>query len=144
MNLDPQMRVECERPGSALLDAQNGFGQLAGMKAMTLAIDKAQVNGIGMVAVKNSNHFGVAAFYAMKALSNDMIGNGSCTNASPAIAPFNTRTPLMGTNPIVIAVPAAKQLPIVLDMATSVVARGKIRLYAAQEQKDADGLGDGC
>ena len=113
----------------ALLNANNTFGQIAGHKAMTLAIDKARQYGTGVVAVKNSNHFGVAAYYAMMALKEDMVG---CvfTNSSPAMAVYGTKTPLIGTNPIAIAIPAGDHFPIVLDMSTSVVARGKIR-YAA-------------
>lgn len=113
----------------ALFDANNTFGQIAGHRAMTLAVDKARQYGTGVVAVRNSNHFGVAAYYAMMALKADMIG---CvfTNSSPAMAVYGTKTPLIGTNPIAIAIPAGDHFPIVLDMSTSVVARGKIR-YAA-------------
>ena len=113
----------------ALLNANNTFGQIAGHRAMTLAIDKAKLYGTGVVAVKNSNHFGIAAYYAMMALKEGMVG---CvfTNASPAMAVYGTKPPLIGTNPIAIAIPAGDRFPIVLDMSTSVVARGKIR-YAA-------------
>lgn len=113
----------------ALLDAHNTFGQVAGHQAMSLAIDKAGQYGAGVVAVRNSNHFGVAAYYAMMALKADMVGC-VCTNSSPAMAVYGTKTPLIGTNPVAIAIPAGDHLPIVLDMSTSVVARGKIR-YAA-------------
>ncbi len=123
------VEVEMDRQSVALLNANNTFGQIAGKKAMTLAIDKAKQYGTGVVAVKNSNHFGIAAYYAMMALEEDMVG---CvfTNASPAMAVYGTKTPLIGTNPIAVAVPAGEEFPIVLDMSTSVVARGKIR-YAA-------------
>ena len=127
MSLNPKMTIERDAPGSALLNAQNGFGQLAGAKAMQIAIEKAKTNGVGLVGVTNSNHFGIAAFFAMQALKEDMIGL-VMTNASPAIAPYKTKTPLLGTNPLAVTVPAAAQKPIILDMATSVVARGKIRL----------------
>jgi LDH2 family malate/lactate/ureidoglycolate dehydrogenase len=127
MELNPNMELERESPASALLNARNGLGQIAGTKAMALAMDKAATGGVGLVAVKNSNHFGIAAFFAMQALKRDMVGL-VITNASPAIAPYGTKTPLTGTNPVAVAIPAAGQRPIVLDMSTSVVARGKIRL----------------
>jgi LDH2 family malate/lactate/ureidoglycolate dehydrogenase len=129
MRIQAPIEIEMDGQAVALLNANNTFGQIAGHKAMTLAIDKAKQYGTGVVAVKNSNHFGVAAYYAMMALKEDMVG---CvlTNASPAMAVYGAKTPLIGTNPIAIAIPAGNQWPIVLDMSTSVVARGKIR-YAA-------------
>jgi LDH2 family malate/lactate/ureidoglycolate dehydrogenase len=129
MKLQAPIETEMDAQAVALLNANNTFGQIAGHKAMTLAVDKAKQYGAGVVAVKNSNHFGVAAYYAMMALKEDMVG---CvlTNASPAMAVYGTKTPLIGTNPIAIAIPAGDQWPIVLDMSTSVVARGKIR-YAS-------------
>jgi LDH2 family malate/lactate/ureidoglycolate dehydrogenase len=145
MNLDPTMTIEADFPASALINAANGLGQIAGMKAMALAIEKARTQGIAMVAVKNSNHFGTAAYFAMKALQHNMIGLVA-TNASPAMAPYGSKTPLLGTNPLAVAIPAAAQKAIVLDMATTVVARGKIRLASLTGQKipfgwalDADG-----
>jgi LDH2 family malate/lactate/ureidoglycolate dehydrogenase len=129
MKLQAPIETEMDRQAVALLNANNTFGQIAGHRAMTLAIEKAKQYGTGVVAVKNSNHFGIAAYYAMMALKEDMVG---CvfTNASPAMAVYGTKTPLIGTNPIAIALPAGERFPIVLDMSTSVVARGKIR-YAA-------------
>jgi LDH2 family malate/lactate/ureidoglycolate dehydrogenase len=129
MNMSAPITTEMDAQAVALLNANNTFGQVAGYQAMKLAIDKARQYGTGVVAVKNSNHFGVAAFYAMMAQKEDMVG---CvlTNSSPAMAVYGTKTPLIGTNPIAIAIPAGDHFPIVLDMSTSVVARGKIR-YAA-------------
>jgi LDH2 family malate/lactate/ureidoglycolate dehydrogenase len=127
MDLNPAMPFVRDYPASALLDAKNGFGQLAGVRAMDKTIEKARACGIGAVAVRNSNHFGVAAFFAMRALQKQMIGV-ALTNASPGIAPFRAKAALVGTNPIAIAIPAAREKPVVLDMASSVVARGKIRL----------------
>jgi LDH2 family malate/lactate/ureidoglycolate dehydrogenase len=92
------------------------------------------IYGIGLVAVKNSNHFGVASYFSMLASKDDMIGL-VMTNASPAIAPFGTKTPLLGTNPLTVAVPAKKGKPIVLDMSMSTVARGKIRMAALQNKE---------
>jgi len=115
---------------TALLDAQNGFGQIAGHRAMCHAIKKAREYGIGMVSVRNSNHFGIASFYSMMALRENMIGV-VLTNSSPAMNPYGTISPLLGTNPLSLAVPADKEKDIVLDMSTSMVARGKIRLAAS-------------
>lgn len=117
-----------------LLDADNGMGQIAGYKAMSQAIEIARVYGIGMVLVKDSNHFGVASYYSMMASEEDMIGL-VMTNASPAISPFGTKAPLLGTNPLTIAIPAKKQKDVVLDMAMSTVARGKIRISAAKNEE---------
>jgi LDH2 family malate/lactate/ureidoglycolate dehydrogenase len=129
MKLSAPITSEMDQGAVALLNANNTFGQVAGHKAMKLAIDKARQFGTGVVGVKNSNHFGVAAFFAGMASDADMVG---CvfTHSSPAMAVFGTKTPLIGTNPVAIAIPAGRHLPIVLDMSTSVVARGKIR-YAA-------------
>lgn len=129
----------------SVLNADNGMGQVAGYKAMSRSIEIARIYGIGMTAVKNSNHFGVASYYSMMALKENMVGL-VMTNASPAIAPFGTKTPLLGTNPLTIAVPANNHKPIVLDMSMSTVARGKIRMSAMQNKEipldwglDADG-----
>lgn len=118
----------------AVLDADNGMGQVAGYKAMKTAIDMARIYGIGLVSVRKSNHFGVASFFSMMASKEDMIGI-VMTNASPAIAPFGTKIPLLGTNPLTVAVPANQSKPIVLDMSMSTVARGKIRMAALQNKE---------
>jgi LDH2 family malate/lactate/ureidoglycolate dehydrogenase len=129
MNLQAPIAIEMDEQATALLNANNTFGQVAGHRAMALAIDKAKQYGAGVVAVRNSNHFGIAAYYSLMALPHDMVGF-VLTNAAPSMAVYGTKTPLIGTNPISVAIPAGDQLPIVLDMATSVVARGKI-IYAS-------------
>jgi LDH2 family malate/lactate/ureidoglycolate dehydrogenase len=145
MKIQACVTTEMDEQAVALLNANNTFGQIAGHKAMSMAMEKAKHHGVGVVAVKNSNHFGIAAYYAMLALKEDMVG---CvfTNSSPAMAVYGTKKPLIGTNPIAIAVPAGEQCPIVLDMSTSVVARGKIRYAALTGQniplgwaRDSDG-----
>jgi LDH2 family malate/lactate/ureidoglycolate dehydrogenase len=145
--MDPraEARFVHDEGAVGLLDGGNGFGQAAGCTAMRRAIDKAQALGIGLVGVRNSNHFGIAAYYAMMALDAGMIGL-VMTNASPAMNPFGTSIPLLGTNPIAVAVPAGVEKPIVLDMSTSLVARGKIRFAALTGKEippgwatDADG-----
>ena len=145
MNLQPEMDFISQRGATFLLDAKNGFGQLAGYKAMKRTIELAKEFGIAMSAVRNSNHFGTASYFSMMALEANQIGI-AMANASPAIAPFGTATPLLGTNPLSIAVPVKGRAPIVLDMAMSTVARGKIRLSALKNEQipldwglDADG-----
>jgi LDH2 family malate/lactate/ureidoglycolate dehydrogenase len=133
MELDPPMRLTREAPASGLLDAGNGFGQIAGVTAMDIAIEKARSGGSAVIGVANSNHFGVAAYFAEQATRAGMVGI-VLTNSSPAMTAYNTSTPLVGTNPIAIGVPAGMQRPIVLDMSTSVVARGKIRLASLTGQ----------
>jgi LDH2 family malate/lactate/ureidoglycolate dehydrogenase len=140
LNPKAEMRFEKDHGATALLDANNGFGQIAGHKAMTAAIEIAALYGIGIVGVRNSNHFGIASYYSMLALKKDMIGI-VMTHASPAIAPFGTKTPLLGTNPLTVAIPASNERPIVLDMSMSTVARGKIRYSAMKNQKIPFGWG---
>ena len=123
-----------EEGATALLDAQNGLGQISGHRAMRHAISKAREYGFGLVGVKNSNHFGIASFYSMMALKENMIGV-VLTNSSPAVNPYGTISPLLGTNPLSFAIPADKEKDIVLDMSTSMVARGKIRIAAAKDNK---------
>lgn len=115
-------------PVAALLDGGNAFGFLAATRAMTEAISRAERFGIGMVGVKNSNHFGMAACYLLQAVE---AGYAALifTNASPAMPVWGGREPLLGTSPFAFAAPG--EPPMVLDMATSVVARGKIRRAAA-------------
>lgn len=134
MSAEAPVDTVMDNKAVALLSANNSFGQVAGHKAMKLAMQKAKEYGCGMVAVKNSNHFGITAYYSMLALQEDMVGIVT-TNASPAMAPFRTKKPLLGTNPISFAVPAKECPPIVLDMSTTVTARGRIR-YAALTGKE--------
>jgi LDH2 family malate/lactate/ureidoglycolate dehydrogenase len=118
-----------ETSTTAVYDGQDGLGQVVGTKAMQLAIRKAEAAGVGMVTARNSTHYGTAAYYAMMALDKDMIGI-ALTNSPSLMAPWGGRKAFLGTNPLAIAVPAGKQKPFVLDMATSVVARGAIILAA--------------
>jgi LDH2 family malate/lactate/ureidoglycolate dehydrogenase len=129
-NVRPQ--VVCEQDSSALIDAQHGVGQVATTAAMKLAIDKAAKTGMAVVSVKNSNHFGASAFYAMQAVEHGMIGFAA-TNAGPTMAPTGGREGRLGNNAFAIAVPAGRSPPLVLDMATGAVAWGKI--FVAQQEK---------
>ena len=117
-----------ESPTVISMDANNGLGHPAGVKTMRLCIEKARQSGLAMATVRNSNHYGIAGYYAMMALAQGMIGV-SFTNSGPLVAPTHGRKAMLGTNPIAVAVPAGKSRPYVLDMATSIVPLGRISVY---------------
>jgi LDH2 family malate/lactate/ureidoglycolate dehydrogenase len=125
-------KVVRQGPSSALMDAQHGIGQVAAAAAMKLAVAKARKTGAGFVSIRNSNHFGAAAFYATRAIPHGMIGFAA-TNAGPTMAPTGGREGRLGNNAMALAVPAGKYPPLVLDMATGAVAWGKI--FVAQQEK---------
>lgn len=127
VNAAPQIKVLHETPSTATVDGDSGLGLVVAPKAMQIAIDKAKQVGTGWVSVQNSNHFGIAAYHAMMALEQDMIGI-CMTNASPLVAPTFSVERLLGTNPICVAVPAGKEAPFVADMATTTAANGKLEI----------------
>ncbi|MGE5061336.1 MAG: Ldh family oxidoreductase [Betaproteobacteria bacterium] len=133
MTAKPNIQVISETPSTALLDGDRGMGMVIGHRAMELAIEKAKQCGIGMVGVRNSRHYGMSAQYAMQALAHDMIGI-AMTNASRQVVPTFGREARFGTNPMCFAVPADKELPFVLDMATTTAAAGKLELAARLEK----------
>lgn len=122
-----------ETPCTVTIDADAGLGQPASCKAMNVAILKARKHGLGSVAVRNSNHFGIAGYYAMMALAEDMIGICT-TNSEVLVVPTLARNAFLGTNPIAVAVPSGKERPFVLDMSTSTVTRGKLEVYMRQSK----------
>lgn len=134
VNPRPEVKVVVETAAVALVDGDNGMGQMASVKAMELAIEKARRLGVGAVGVRNSNHFGAAAYYAMLALPHDMVGFAT-TNAPAVMAPWGGVTPTVGNNPFAYAMPAGRERPLVLDMACSTSARGKIRLAAQKGER---------
>jgi LDH2 family malate/lactate/ureidoglycolate dehydrogenase len=115
---------------TALVDGQQAFGHYAATLGMELALAKARVHGIGLVAVHNSNHFGAAANYSMMALPYDMIGLSMTNGPWPAVVPTFGRRAVLATNPLSVAAPAGQEPPFVLDMATSTVAIGKLSIAA--------------
>ena len=127
MTAKPNIRVVTETASTALLDADNGMGMVAGHRAMELAIKKAKEAGVGIVTVRNSRHYGMSAYYSMLALPHDLIGI-AMTNASRQVVPTFGREARFGTNPICFAVPAKDEKPFVLDMATTTAAAGKLEL----------------
>jgi len=130
-NPRPDLRLLAQTPGTALLDGDHGLGQVASKRAMEIAITKASTTGVGVVTVRNSHHFGACAYWAELALPHDMIGLCT-TNGGVVMAPWGGTTPLLSNDPIGVAVPAGKELPIVLDVATSVVAGGKLDIAASK------------
>ena len=119
--------VVFETPVSAVIDGHDGMGQVIGRKAMEMAIEKAKTTGIGMVVVRNSNHYGIAGYYAKLACEQGLIGL-SCTNTNPIMVPTYGRTAMLGTNPIAVAMPA-EPYPFFFDASTTVVTRGKLEVY---------------
>jgi LDH2 family malate/lactate/ureidoglycolate dehydrogenase len=128
-----ELAVVRERASTALIDCKNSIGQVGAARAMRLAIDKAAKTGVAFVAVTHSNHYGAAAYWAMMAPEHGMIGFSS-TNAPATVAPTGGRTAMLGTNPFAFAIPAGQEQSMVLDLATTVVARGRVMLYAKQNK----------
>jgi LDH2 family malate/lactate/ureidoglycolate dehydrogenase len=121
----PNIKILKDRPSMLLMDSDLSLGAVAGKQAMSICIEKAKKTGVAVASVRNANHFGIAAFYAMMALEHNMIGFTTC-NANKLQAVHGGASPLLGTNPIAIAVPAGKRYPLVYDGATSTVASGKM------------------
>ncbi|MFA6104926.1 MAG: Ldh family oxidoreductase [Victivallaceae bacterium] len=117
-----------EGPTTAVIDGHDGMGMVIAKRSMQMAIDKAKKYGMGMVAVRNSTHYGIAGYYALMAADNDMIGITG-TNARPSIAPTFGVENMLGTNPLTFAMPTDEAFPFFLDCATSVSQRGKIEVY---------------
>jgi LDH2 family malate/lactate/ureidoglycolate dehydrogenase len=125
VNPTPQIRVLRSKGATALLDADNAMGQIATVRAMEQAIALAGTFGTGWVAVRGSSHFGAAAYYCRMATAAGMIGM-VFSNTPPGMAPHGGREPFLGTNPLGIGVPMGADPPMILDMATSAIARGQI------------------
>lgn len=131
INPCPTVQIIHETPSTASVDGDAGLGLVVAPRAMEIAMQKAEACGSGWVSVRNSNHFGIAGYHAMMALSKDMIGI-AMTNASPLVAPVFSRERMLGTNPIAVAVPAENQPPFVADFATTTVANGKLEILQRQ------------
>lgn len=128
---EPNLQVLSRSRGCAVVDGDDGPGAVVGKFAMELAIELAREHGSGWVAVRNSTHFGPAFVFGRMALAHDMIGFSS-TNSVAMVAPWGGREKALGTNPICVAVPGLATAGITLDMATTVVARGKVQLAALE------------
>jgi L-2-hydroxycarboxylate dehydrogenase (NAD+) len=139
VNVSPDVRIVHESPSTAVVDGDNAVGMVAAKRSMQIAIEKARIAGTGWVSTRNSNHFGIAGYYSMMALEEDMIGI-CLTNANPLVAPTFSIARMMGTNPIAVAIPADKQPPFVADFATTPIARGKLAIAEKKGEKVAYGF----
>jgi LDH2 family malate/lactate/ureidoglycolate dehydrogenase len=133
-NPRPNVRVVKDALGIAVVDGDAGLGQVVAHFAMEKAIERAARTGIGAVVARNSSHFGAAAYYAAMALQRDMIGFAT-TSAGNRIAPIGGKTPVVGNNPLAWAIPSDREQPILLDMAQSVVAAGKLGMAARKGER---------
>ncbi|MBI5009095.1 MAG: Ldh family oxidoreductase [Bacteroidia bacterium] len=131
--LNPLTEFEIVKDGLAtsVVDGHNGMGHVVGYKSMKLAIEKAKKYGMGMVAVRNSTHYGFAGYYPLMAVKENMIGITG-TNARPSIAPTFGIENMLGTNPLTFGMPSDEPFPFLLDCATSITQRGKVELYARE------------
>lgn len=127
INPKPNIKITREKKSVATVDGDNGLGLVVGPKANNIAMDKASQHGSGWVSVCNTNHYGIAGYYSLKALERDMIG-WSMTNTTKLVAPLWGAERMLGTNPIAIAFPGLKNPPVVIDLATSAAAYGKIEI----------------
>ena len=127
IKIDAKPEVVFETPISAVIDGNSGMGQLLGHKAMEMAIEKAKTSGVGIVSVKNSNHYGIAGYYARMAMDQGLIGF-SCTNSEAIMVPTFGKKAMLGSNPIAVCAPA-DPYPFFFDASTTVVTRGKLEMY---------------
>jgi len=130
VNLKPNLRVVREKPGMALVDGDNGMGHLVMHFATRTAVEKARASGVAWVGVRMSNHAGPAALYARMAAAAGMCGLYFCVGNANHLAPWGGLELLLSTNPIAVAIPTRDEPMVVLDMATTVAAFGKIKTYA--------------
>lgn len=135
--IDAKPKTIFETPISSVIDADCAMGQIVAVQAMKTAIEKAQKSGIGMVAVRNSNHFGIAGYYSKMAVSSDLIGI-CMTNTEAIMVPTFGKQPMLGTDPISVAMPA-EPIPLLFDAATTVVPRGKLEVYHKKGESLPDG-----
>ena len=134
VNARPNIKIVHETPSTGVIDGDEGLGLVVAPQAMDLAINKASKVGSGWIAVRNSNHFGIAAQHALMALESDMIGI-VMTNASALVAPTFSLERLLGTNPICVAIPSGDEPPFVADLATTTAANGKLEILQRKSQQ---------
>jgi LDH2 family malate/lactate/ureidoglycolate dehydrogenase len=135
VNPRPNIRIVREKMSTALVDGDNGIGHLVMRFAAQTAIEKAKQSGVAWVGARMSNHAGPAALYATMPLAHDMIGLYLAVGSNNHLPPWGSTENLLGTNPIAIAIPAGEEPPIVLDMAPTVAAFGKVRLKAQRGEE---------
>jgi ureidoglycolate dehydrogenase (NAD+) len=130
INISPQISIQERGASTAVLDADHAFGHRSGAMAIDHAIDLAAKTGVGAVSVRNSSHFGAAAYFALRAAERGFLGF-AFTNADSLVKAFNARRAVFGTNPICFTAPLLKEGPLCLDMATSVISWNKVRVRQA-------------
>jgi LDH2 family malate/lactate/ureidoglycolate dehydrogenase len=133
-----ELKFVKEDETTSILDGGNGLGQVAAHRAMRKSMEKARKFGLGLTLIRNTNHIGILAFYTLMAATEGMIGI-VMSNSAPSMPPWGGAEPFLGTNPLSIAVPGGSEAPVVLDMSSSVVARGKIR--RAERMKESIPIG---
>jgi len=138
-NLHPAIKVVEERPGMALIDGDNGMGHLVMKRAAELAIEKARVTGVAWVGARMSNHAGPASLYARMPLAHEMLGMYFAVGNANHLPPWGGLDMLLSTNPLAVAVPAGRHASIVLDMATTVAAYGKVKVKAQRGEMMPEG-----
>ncbi|WP_158736806.1 Ldh family oxidoreductase [Alteribacillus sp. YIM 98480] len=131
---NPEVQIAQESDATLLIDGNDGMGQIVGKRAIEIGVEKAKKHGAVYIGVKNSTHFGTGAFFIQQAIKHDVVAY-AMSNAPSTMAPWGGLKPYFGTNPYAFGVPAGKNNPIIFDMATSVVARGKI-ISAEQRGED--------
>lgn len=129
IRINNNIKIIKETPVSIVIDGEGGMGQPIAYKTMKQCIEKAKKNLICFATIRNSNHYGIAGYYTLMALKEDMIGI-SLTNSAPLVVPTFAKDAVIGTNPISVGIPTNKEKPFLLDMATSTVPRGKLEVYA--------------
>jgi LDH2 family malate/lactate/ureidoglycolate dehydrogenase len=140
INPMPKIRIVRSTPSTATIDGDNGLGLVVGPQANEIAMDMAAKAGSGWVSIGNSNHYGIAGYYVLKALERDMIGM-AMTNSTKLVTPLWGAERMLGTNPIAIAFPANEEPPIVVDMATCAAAYGKIEMARRRGEAIPEGWG---
>src|SRR5499427_9739042 len=135
VNPRPNIRIVQEKPSTALVDGDNGIGHLVMRFATQTAIEKAKQSGVAWVGARMSNHAGPAALYATMPLAHDMIGLYLAVGSNNHLPPWGSTENLLGTNPLAVAIPAGEEPPIVLDMAPTVAAFGKVRLKMQRNEE---------
>ncbi|MBR0507438.1 MAG: Ldh family oxidoreductase [Clostridia bacterium] len=139
LNPVTEYEVLKETPTTQVVDGHDGMGMVISKRAMQTAIDKAKQYGMGMVAVRNSSHYGIAGYWTTMATKQGMIGITG-TNARPSIAPTFGVENMLGTNPLTIALPTDEDFPFCIDCATSITQRGKIEYYARNDKATPAGM----
>ena len=139
IRIDPDVQIVYQTPSTATVDGDGCLGPIAAKKSMQLAIEKARNAGSGWVAVRNSNHFGMAAYYSQMAVEHDMVGI-TLTNAPALVAPVHSTSKMLGTNPIAVAIPANRNPTLLFDFATSALEKGKLDQMTLENKPICKGI----